>query len=320
MNKILAFVDLLGFSNMVERDFNTAREILNDFYNISYDVIKEDENINGSLFSDSLLVHSENYSSVINAITEIYRKCLKKNASYTFDKEFFLLPRGAISVGYINIEKRHTSPNLTKDFIVSPSLVHSAKLEQNIKGSRLLIAVKKDDEQQLLGIKWNLDIKSVLYENASFEFWKNYSYHDSLWFLDLKKSEKDQKEEVLDLIDISIKLVKNNASKEKILDQHINTLRIGILSYTKFLGKENDSILNRIINEFHEDKYWLLWLTIIEIIRDSNHEWKYASVPSIVNFYKQCSLKNGWQKVIAEINKPGQEYIKTSFERFLDEI
>src|SRR5258706_8704964 len=124
MDRILAFVDLLGFSKMVESNYGEARTVLNDFYNICFSVIKRDATVNGSLFSDSLLAHSSNNASLVNCITEIYRKCLAKNEHYTNTDKFFLLPRGAISIGYVNIEERQTSPNLTKDFIVSPALVH----------------------------------------------------------------------------------------------------------------------------------------------------------------------------------------------------
>lgn len=320
MNKILAFIDLLGFSKMVETDYDKVREILNDFYNISFRIIKRDKKVKGSLFSDSLLAYSDNYPALINCVTEIYRECLKKNASYNYGNDFFLLPRGAISVGYLNIEDRQTSPNLTKDFIISPALVHSAKLEGKIKGSRLLIAVKSDDENQVRNIEWNNQVKSVLYDNSSFEFWKGYIYKDALWFLDLKKEGDKQKVELIKLIEIAIQLVKDNAKKKGIIDQHINTLRIGLLSYTKFLGRENDEVLKKIIREFEADQYWLLWLTVIEIIMNSQTEWKYTAVSHIINFYKKSSLKIGWIKVLEEINKPGQEYLKKSFELFLNEM
>lgn len=320
MNKILAFIDLLGFSKMVETDYDKAKEILNDFYNISDRIIKRDKKVQGSLFSDSLLAYSDDYPALINCITEIYRECLKKNATYNKGTDFFLLPRGAVSVGNLNTEERQTSLNLTKDFIISPALVHSAKLETTIKGSRLLIAVKTDDEQQVSDINWNPQIKSILYDNSSFEFWKGYTYKDALWFLDLSKSDKDQKVEVIKLIDIAIKLVKDNAKKEKVIDQHINLLRIGLLSYTKFLGKENDEVLKKIIKEFKADQYWLLWLTVIEIIMNSQQQWKYAALSSIVDFYKKSSLKPSWIKVLEEINKPEQQYLRKSFELFLDEM
>lgn len=318
--RILALIDLLGFSKMVETDHRIAREVLNDFYNISWRIIKREQTVNGSLFSDSLLVYSTNYAALINCITEIYRECLRKNSDYELENDFFLLPRGAISVGYLNIEERHTSPNLTKDFIVSPALVHSAKLEQSIKGSRLLIAVNTADQRQTRDLQWNPQIKSILYENSSFEFWKDYVYADALWFLDLKKSKDQQKEEVVQLIEIAINLVKKNALKKSIIDQHINTLRIGLLSYIGFLGKEEDEVLIRITSEFKSNQYWLLWLTVIEMIMNSMYEWKYATKSYVVDFYKKASLEKGWVKVIEEINNPKQAYLKGSFKRFLDEM
>lgn len=320
MNKILAFIDLLGFSNMIQKDHNTAREILNDFYNISFGIIKENPNVTGSLFSDSLLAHSEDYPSLINCITEIYRKCLLKNNSYTYSNDFFLLPRGAISVGLLNIEDRQTSPNLTKDFIISPALVHSAKLEGTIKGSRLLIAINQNDDHQIRDLQWNGSIKSILYENSSFEFWKNYIYTDSLWFLDLNKSTEEQEAEVISLINTSMKLVKANAKKTNVVDQHINTLRIGLLSYTKFLRKEEDKILMKVIKDFDNDQYWLLWLTIIELIMNSPDNWRYVPKKYVVDFYKNASLKTGWIKVLEEINQPKQKYLKGSFKAFLNEM
>ena len=318
VDKILAFVDLLGFSSMVAVNYEEAQKVLDDFYKICYEVIKNRKNkkVKYSLFSDSLLAYSDDYPVIINCITEIYRKCLKQNTSYKKGNNYFLLPRGAISVGYFNIEKKHSSSN----FIISPALVHSVKLEGSIKGSRLLIAVKTDDRQQVTDINWNNQIKSFLYDNSSFEFWEGYKYKDALWFLDLNKNDEEQKKEVIELIEIAIKLIKDNAKKERVIDQHINTLRVGLLSYTKFLGNEEDDVLNTIIKEFDADQYWLIWLTIIEIIMNSKTEWKYAGNSSIVNFYKKASLKLGWIKVLENINRPGQEYLKQSFKVFLDEV
>lgn len=319
MNKILGFIDLLGFSSMVENNPEEARKVLNDFYNIAFDIIKQDTSVEGSLFSDSLLAHSTSYSSLINCITQIYRECLKRNKYYLDNSNFFLLPRGAISVGLVNIETRDTSPNLTKDFIVSPALVHSAKLEQAIKGSRLLIAVKNDDPHQVTNIQWNDNINNTLYENSSFIFWKDYKYQDALWFSDLSKNHDDQKAELIELIDISISLAKRNI-KSKSLDQHINTLRIGLLSYSKFLGSEEDIIINRIIQEFKNEKYWLIWLTLIEMIVNSSYTWKYAISTKIKNFYKKSSLHPSWANIINEINKPGHTYLKGSVKEFLNEM
>lgn len=318
MEKILAFIDLLGFSQMVNNDESKARIILNDFYNISFREIKNAPNVTGHLFSDSLLAYSESKESLINCLASIYQKCLQKNSNYTELSKFFLLPRGAMSVGIVNIEARQTAPNLTKDFIISQALVHSAKLESQIKGSRLLVAVKNNNRQEMQ-LNWNRDIKYPLYEDDAFTYLENYRYKDVLWYssFDADRTEKD---ELVGLIDVAIKLVKANARNEKVILQHIWTLRIGLLSYSKYLGLENDPIINRILKEFKSDQYWLIWMTLIEIIVTSSNEWKYAANQKIIDWYKKTSLKKGWANLIEELNKPGEQYALKCFEKFINEV
>lgn len=318
MEKILAFIDLLGFSQMVNQDENKARRILNDFYNIAFSEIINLPNVNGHLFSDSLLAYSESKEDLINCIAAIYQKCLRKNRDYTELSKFFLLPRGAMSVGIVNVEERYTVSNMTKDFIVSPALVHSAKLESKIKGSRLLVAVKNDNEQQMQ-LDWNQNIRYPLYQDDAFTFLDNYKYKDVLWFssFDDGRAERDF---LIDLIDVAIKLIKANARNEKVILQHIWTLRIGLLSYSKYLGFESDIIIDRILREFKADQYWLIWMTLIEMIVSDTLEWKYAANKRIIDWYKKTSLKPGWSQLILEINKPGEQYALKCFERFIDEI
>lgn len=296
MEKILAFIDLLGFSQMVNTDENKARIILNDFYNIAFDEIKARSSVNGHLFSDSLLAYSDSREDLINCLATIYQKCLLKNFSYSELSKFFLLPRGAMSVGIVNVEDRQTAPNLTKDFIVSQALVHSAKLETQIKGSRLLVAVKNEQQEQMQ-LDWNGRIRYGLYQDDAFTFLENYKYKDVLWFSSFDDG-RSQRDKLINLIDIAIKLVKDNSRNEKVLTQHIWTLRIGLLSYSKYLEQESDLVLNRIIREFKADQYWLLWMTLIEMIVNSTTEWKYAASKKIVDFYKKTSLKKGWSSLI----------------------
>lgn len=318
MEKILAFVDLLGFSQMVNTDENKARVVLNDFYNIAFREIKSRPSVNGHLFSDSLLAYSNSREDLINCLAAIYQKCLLKNDTYNELSKFFLLPRGAMSVGIVNVEDRPTAPNLTKDFIVSQALVHSAKLESQIKGSRLLVAVKNDEQQQMQ-LDWNKYIRYGLYQDDALTFLENYKYKDVLWFSSFDDG-SNQRNNLINLIDIAIKLVKDNSRNDKVLLQHIWTLRIGLLSYSKYLGLENDPVLNRIIREFKADQYWLLWMTLVEMIVNSTTEWKYASSKKIVDFYKKTSLKKGWSNLIEELNKPGEQYALKCFEKFIDEM
>ena len=143
--KTLAFLDLLGFSSMVTRDRDRARDVLSDFYNICFRAIKDIQSIEGNLLSDSLIAYCSDREVLIKCLCKIYRNCLKKNREYDDVSSFFLLPRGGLSKGVVHIENRIESPNLPKNFIVSPALVHSAKMESSIKGSRLLIAQDNND-------------------------------------------------------------------------------------------------------------------------------------------------------------------------------
>lgn len=318
MEKILAFVDLLGFSNMVNQNEGRARDILNDFYNISFREIKRVPSVKGHLFSDSLLAYSTSKEDLINCLAKIYQKCLLKNRDYDDRSRFFLLPRGAMSIGVVNTEERNTAPNLTKDFITSTALVHSAKLEAKIKGSRLLVAVKNEDPQNLQ-INWNPGIKYGLYEDEGFVFLDNYKYKDILWYSPHTDGQ-NERNALINLIDIAASLVLDNQINDNTLIQHIWTLRIGLLNYSKYLGRENDPILMRIINDFHEDRYWLVWMTMIEMIVGGSSEWKYAANANIVSFFKRNILRPGWAKLIEEINKPGQIYALNCFQRFTEEI
>lgn len=317
-SKALLFIDLLGFSEMVSNDSEKAKNILSDFYNICYDLINNDATIKGNLFSDSLLAYSSNPSVLANMACTIYRKCLKKNKYYyenlNYDlSKFFLLPRGGISFGLVDVQDREEAPNLQKNFIVSPALVHSAKMESKIKGSRLLIAEPLDKRV----FNWNENINSVLYENSSFIFWKDFKYFDSLWFLDLQE---EGQEEIEELINIAKILVFNNFDKISNLEQHIQTLRIGLLSFSKFLNSQDISIIKELINQFADEKYWLVWLTIFEMIGYNSDAVLILQNREVIDFYKRISVSKNWSKVINEINLPNNEKLKEIFSDLLNHI
>jgi hypothetical protein len=316
--KILAFVDLLGFSRMVSIDQEKARIVLNDFYNISWKNIRSNPLVKGTLMSDSLLLYSDNRTSILNCLSDIYRECFRKNSEYeSLGKDFFLLLRGAVSEGFVQLEDRTTSPNLDKNFIISPALVHSAKLESLVKGSRLLVAVKDDSSEQDREYNWNNNLKSLLYPASSIKYMEGYKYTDALWFRDESKELSIQKSEVIELLGIAFKLVKENATNPKVIEQHIQTLRIGLLSYIKFLDCDNDPIIKELLENYNSSQYWLIWITMIEMITGGLDSWRYEGSKEILNFYTKASLEKGWIDVINEINKDEQKYLKSTFKAFL---
>ncbi|WKL48742.1 hypothetical protein Q1W71_02930 [Flavobacterium pectinovorum] len=316
METILAYIDLLGFTKMIEKDHQKAEELLLRFYDIAFESINDDKRLKGNISSDCLLVYSTKYSVLINCLASIYRQCFLQNETLP-DPNFYLLPRGAVSVGAMTIGERDTSVSITKDFMIGKALVHSSKLEPQIKGSRLLIAVNSNDENQVSELLQNKEINSVLYQNCTFKFWPGYSYVDALWFLDLNKTPEEQKKEVLQLLQIALKLTKNNSKNAKIAEHYINTLRIGLLSYSRFIENGNDPVLKTIITEFKNGQYWFLWLTVIEISLNRKTENPDADWSYILAFYKKASLEKSWVHVIEEINKPEKAYLKKAFKLFL---
>lgn len=319
MKKSLAFIDLLGFSNMVKKDHSKAKEVLNDFYNISFQEIEGCSEIEGMLVSDSLIAYSENNSALLNSLCSIYRKCLEKNGEYCDNAlcDFFLLPRGGFSIGEVNVEERTEAPNVRKGFIVSPALVHSSKMEQSIKGSRLLIAVN-DLNGEDIDFHWNTETRAILYSDDSYRLYEKYSYNDALWFADLNKNYNDQKEEIKKLIEVAILLVKANVKNPRALEQHIGTLRIGLLSYSKHCEVvTDDMIIKRILDEFKEDKYWLVWVSVLEMVLQSP-DGSIASLNSrIVEFYREMCLSVGWKKVIEYSNKKDNVHFKKLLQEYI---
>lgn len=315
----LAFIDLLGFSQMVGKNPSHSREILNDFYDITFCVIEGRKEVQGKLFSDSLLAYSNNPAELVNVVTKIYRECLKKNNTYNFNlSEFFLLPRGGISYGIVDIQKHKEAPNLSKSFIISPALVHSVEMESHIKGARLLIADPIHGNEQVF--TWNMNIKNLLYENSTFTFRSKYRYFDALWFLDLNRKEEEQENEVTELLGIAIKLAKSNSDNKSAIEHHLQTLRIGLMSYCKFLTPNSNPLLERVITEFEDNKYWLIWLTLFEVIMQSPDSWAFPWKSEIIEFYKKVSLKQSWANVIKEINKPRNIYQKRLMDNFITKL
>lgn len=320
MEQAVALIDLLGFSEMVKANPTSATNVLNDFYNICFNEIKGMPSVKGHLFSDSLLCYSGNKAALLNSMTSIYRKCLAKNENYRMGSKFFLLPRGGISVGIVNIEERTEPPNLTKNFIVSPALVHSATMEREILGSRLLVAVRNDypEENEIL---WNNRVKTILYLDEAYDFWEKYVYSDALWFADLALDPNLQRREIRKLLEITTKLVKENSSNPKFLAHHIETLRIGLLSYSRFFeGAGRDNLIESLIEDFSGNKYWKIWISMIEMAMQSPDNWAVPAREDVVTFYKKVGLSKGWVNVLREINHPKRSHLKKLFYQFVNEM
>lgn len=313
--KALAFLDLLGFSNMVRDDYSRAKDVLGDFYNVAYELIAANQEIAGTLFSDSIILHSDNKPLMLDTVSQLYRECLRKNVGYTKRNCFFLLPRGGISIGVVNIEPKTVAPNIKNEFIVSPALVHSVKMESGIKGSRLLVAVNLDNGEDI-EYTWSKNLRTALYDDDSIEFWSRYEYKDALWYADLAKEDGEQKKEIEELIAIATKLVIDNNAIQEYMLHHIGSLRIGLLSYSKFFeATKSSEWFADMLHIFRDDKYWLIWVALLEMAMQSKDAWAVPEIPVLRDFLKEVSLSTGWIEVLKEINRNHNKYVKCLFEQ-----
>ena len=313
--RALAFVDLLGFSSMVKTNYDKAKKVLSDFYDISYELIKPHNQIQGNLFSDCLLAYSSDDALLINTICKLYRECLKKTKEHT-DNNFFLLPRGGISRGLVNIQERNEAPNLRKNFVVSQALVHSTDMEQKIKGSRLLIATKTR-EMGRDPLRWNVNIDSILYKNAIYDIWDGYEYVDALWFSELSS---DDTKPVRELLNIAADIVEANGSSDH-LSCFTETLRIGLLTYARFFeAVMSENYISELLNRFSDEKYWEIWLALFEMALLSRDSWAVPAREDFVNFYKNKCLTTGWAKIIERINGSGIRYVNSQFQDFINQL
>jgi hypothetical protein len=157
--------------------------------------------------------------------------------------------------------------------------------------------------------------------DETYSFWEKYLYSDALWFADLALDPISQRREIKKLLGIATKLVKRNTGNPKILAHHIETLRIGLLSYSRFFeGTGGDDLIESLIENFSGGKYWKVWVSMIEMTMQSPDTWALPARDDIVSFYKKVALSKGWVNVLREINHPKRSHLKKLFDQFVNEM
>lgn len=125
-NRIVAFIDVLGFKNIIYSD---TTEPINAYYsfllsNFSKSIQKED--FDYLLISDSIVVYTddgiENLSKIIKLVNKLQAGLLGKG----------IIVRGAISHGDLYVDKTH-------NIIVGKGLINSYSLELKAKYPRVII-------------------------------------------------------------------------------------------------------------------------------------------------------------------------------------
>jgi hypothetical protein len=145
--KFVAYIDILGFAEMVSKRGGNAEIKLTNFYKSIYDIWKElqfpQDDIMGLGYSDSLTIYTEDTS--IESLEKIFKFVPKLYKKSLFEHEIML--RGGLAKGRFNIKETVGFSNLEKNFFLGQAFIDAYKLEnkKGIKGCRFVFdtSIKK---------------------------------------------------------------------------------------------------------------------------------------------------------------------------------
>ena len=316
--RVVAYSDLLGFSELVVSNPNVAKELLSHFYNIAQDTKQQDRHreLELFLFSDFLFVQGDRVELVVNFMCELYRRALH----YSDTAQSPMLIRGGVARGGVVTQNRREAPQVTKNFIVSPALAHAVKMEQLVKGQRLLITAKEREEIEHF---WNHNIHSVCYDQPSIkpsELFKKYRYQDLLWARDTSLSRADARRATMGNIRTAERLFRANYNLPKSKSIHYaETLRICLLSYSEVLepGQDDRQFIKALVNKtLMPYPHAAVWLGFLECVLLSTDGFAFYNEPSMSVFLRKAILAKQWSELSAAFELPEHSQLKTAVENF----
>jgi hypothetical protein len=316
--RIVAYSDLLGFSELVVENSIIAKELLSDFYNFSQNIKVENsyEDLELFLFSDFLFVQGDNVDTVVNYMCRLYRKALR----YSEHSVRPMLIRGGVARGGVLTQNRHEAAQVTKHFIVSPALTHAVKMELMVKGQRLLISAIEREEIEHF---WNRNIEAICYDQPSLKIsklFKDYRYQDILWARDLSLGRLQARTETMLHINIAAKLYRDNCNKPKsVIEHYAETVRICLLSYSSLLESCDED--REFIDSFVEETLIpfpnpSLWLGFLECVLLSMDAISFYLEPALAKFLRHAVRSKHWGDLSSALDKPEHAQLSDAFQQF----
>ena len=180
-----AFIDILGISDLIERNLAVGRDKLSLFHDhVRSFVSSKPAGLKQSIvFSDSLILIWDNINDAINGCADFFANVYDSNGQifqqYYGDKYKYqaLLLRGAISEGTIELEDEEVVNASAQRFIIGSGLSRSAKGESLVKGSRLLLLGNWSDLQSSIVDTTLLSPKSKICREVLWPLKKNLSFN-----------------------------------------------------------------------------------------------------------------------------------------------
>lgn len=302
--KVIVYTDLLGFSNLVLRNIEEARNLLSRFYHLAQSTKLDGgfDTVELFLFSDFLFVQGTDITEVVNYTCSLYRHCLISSEEHIGAP---ILPRGGVARGSVVIQKRREAPQVTKNFVISTALVHAVHMEKLIKGQRLLISANEREE---LSHFWNKELSAITYDQPSIKppkAFKRYRYQDLLWARDLRKNIQEARVETASLIRTAAKLYREHSKNKAITNHYAETLRVCLLSYSSLLQPlEKDRYLLSILVAETLIPYpsAIVWLGFLEMVFLSKDAQAFQMDPSVLKFIRFAFLHPLWGNICATLS------------------
>ena len=318
--RIVAYSDLLGFSELVVQDPDVAKQLLSDFYNFAQSIKVQNsfEDLELFLFSDFLFVQGDRVERVVNYMCQLFRQALQ----YSEHSQAPMLIRGGVARGGVLTQERRAAPQVTKNFIVSPALTHAVKMESLVKGQRLLISAKEREELEHF---WNSDIKAITYDQPGLKpsaLFKKYRYKDLLWARDLSLGIEQSRKETMRHINIAAKLYIHNYNKPVgIVAHYAETLRVCLLSYSSLLEPCADdrefvaTFVDEILVPHPNSSVWLGFLECVLMSRDA---FAFHIEPAMSSFLRKALLSKYWGEISTALEQPEHSGLRASFQDFIE--
>ncbi len=317
--RIVAYSDLLGFSELAVQKPDTASQLLSDFYNYAQSIKVQNsyEDLELFLFSDFLFVQGDRVERVVNYMCQLYRQALQ----YSENSEAPMLIRGGVARGGVVTQQRREAPQVTKNFIVSPALTHAVKMESLVKGQRLLVSAKEREE---IDHFWNSGIDAICYDQPSLkpsELFKKYRYQDLLWARDLSQEQAVSRLETMRNLNVAEKLYRDNAHKPKgVVVHYAETLRICLLSYSSLLEScaEDSEFISRFVQEtlipYPNASVWVGFLECVLLSKDS---FAFHVEPAMSSFLRHAVLAKEWGEVSTSLEQTEHAQLLGAVKEFI---
>lgn len=186
-NTFVCFIDISGFKRELQRNLQSASNMLDTFYSAGYRTLKSYPTLNGIFVSDCGIIYpdkgklTERLEAILKAVKDINERMLENN----------FLTTASIAYGHLEYKRKFVFDRMKKNAIMGNGYLNAFLDTENqtnkLIAGQVRITKQIDDDQPPANIFEQLD-----FNNSTLKFLEDknshFYYH---WYLD-KPSEKEK--------------------------------------------------------------------------------------------------------------------------------